>query len=355
MRKLAILCAALALAAGPKRIATIAGTGVAGFLGDGGPASRAQINNPYGLTLGPDGALYFCEVDNHRLRRLDLKRQIISTVAGNGRAGYSGDGGPALEASLNQPYEVRFDRSGNMYFVEMQNHIVRRVDADTNVITTAAGTGTAGFSGDGGAAAKAQLRQPHSIAIAPDGALLICDIGNHRIRRVDLTAGTITTFAGTGEGGTTPDGATLDGTPLNGPRAIAVDPEGNLYVALREGNAVYRIDSRRRRIFHVAGTGEKGYSGDGGPARMAQLSGPKGIAYAPDRSLYIADTESHTIRSIDLATGIIRTVVGTGERGSGPDGDPLKCSLSRPHGIFVAPDGRIYIGDSESHRIRLLE
>src|SRR2546428_6047807 len=163
MRLITTLFIALVLAATTKHITTIAGTGTAGFSGDDGPGTAGQINNPYGLTLGPDGALYFCEVDNHRVRRLDLKTQVISTVAGNGRAGYSGDGGPALEASLNQPYEVRFDRSGNMYFVEMQNHIVRRVDAEKHVITTIAGTGTAGFSGDGGPASKAQLRQPHSI------------------------------------------------------------------------------------------------------------------------------------------------------------------------------------------------
>src|SRR6266480_5455497 len=128
MRLITALFIALVLAATTKHITTIAGTGTAGFSGDDGPGTAGQINNPYGLTIGPDGALYFCEVDNHRVRRLDLKTQVISTVAGNGRAEYSGDGGPALEASLNQPYEVRFDRSGNMYFVEMQKHIVRRVD-----------------------------------------------------------------------------------------------------------------------------------------------------------------------------------------------------------------------------------
>ncbi|HKW99285.1 MAG TPA: hypothetical protein VJN43_16210 [Bryobacteraceae bacterium] len=354
MRLLAILCAASAFAAGSPRITTIAGTGVAGFSGDSGPAIEAQINNPYGLTIGPDGALYFCEVDNHRVRRLDLKTHTLSTVAGSGKQGYAGDGGPALKAELNQPYEVRFDRAGNMFFVEMQNHILRRVDAHTHIISTVAGTGIPGFSGDGGPAEKAQLRQPHSFAFAPDGALLICDIGNNRIRRVDLHTGTINTYAGTGEHLPTADGAPLERTPLNGPRALAVGPDGSLYVVLREGNAVFRIDPNARKIHHLAGTGEKGYSGDGGPARLAKLNGPKGIAYAPDNSLYLADTENHVIRRIDLSTGVIATVAGTGERGDGPDGDPLHCRLSRPHGIFVDSRGIVYIGDSESHRVRML-
>jgi sugar lactone lactonase YvrE len=340
-----VICASVAAAS--KQITTIAGDGTPGY-------SETQINNPYGLTMGPDGALYFCEVGNHRVRRLDLKTRRLSDVAGNGQHGYSGDGGPALSASLNEPYEVRFDSAGNMFFVEMQNHVVRRVDARTRIITTIAGTGQPGFSGDGGPAAKAQLRQPHSIAFASDGSLLICDIGNHRIRRVDLSAGTISTFAGTGEAAPTPDGSPLAGTPLNGPRALTIDPEGNIYLVLREGNAVYRIGVQDHRIHHVAGTGEQGHTGDGGPARLAKLSGPKGIAWAPDGSLYIADTESHTIRRIDLKTGIIQTVAGTGEHGDGPAGNPLACRLSRPHGILVDASGVVYIGDSESHRIRLM-
>ena len=339
----------------PPATITLAGTGQLGFSGDGGPAVEAQINNPYGLVIGPDGALYFCEIGNHRIRRLDLKSHRISTVAGTGTKGYSGDGGPALAANLNEPYEVRFDRTGNMYFAEMQNHIVRRVDAHTKIITTIAGTGQPGFSGDGGPAAKAALRQPHSIAFDAQQNLLICDIGNLRIRRVDLKTGIIETWAGTGEKKPTPDDSPIAGTPLNGPRAITSDPEGNLYLVLREGNAVFKIDPRANRIHHIGGTGETGYSGDGGPALSAKLSGPKGVAWAPDNSLYLADTESHTIRRIDLKTGIISTVVGTGQRGNGPDGDPLHCQLSRPHGIFVSTDGKIYIADSESHRIRTLE
>ena len=173
------------------KVRTIAGTGEPGFGGDGGPALTARLNNPYGLVVGPDRALYVCDIDNHVIRRLNLRDGTITTVAGNGRRGNSGDGGPALSASLNQPYEVRFDKAGNMFFVEMPNHIVRRVDKKTRIITTVAGTGTPGFSGDGGPANKAQFRQPHSIAFDPQGRLLICDIGNHRVRRVDLKTGII--------------------------------------------------------------------------------------------------------------------------------------------------------------------
>jgi sugar lactone lactonase YvrE len=336
-------------------VITIAGTGTAGFSGDGGPGTKAQVNNPYGVTMGPDGALYFCEIGTHRVRRLDLKTNLISTVAGSGQKGYSGDGGPALAAVMNEPYEVRFDPAGNMFVAEMQNHVVRRVDAKTQVITTVAGTGTAGFGGDGGPANQAQLRQPHSIAFDGEGRLLICDIGNHRIRRVDLKSGKIETWAGTGERKPTPDGSPIAGTPLNGPRAITADSDGNLYLVLREGNAVFRIDPRAGRIYHVAGTGESGYTGDGGPAKLAKLSGPKAIAWAPDGSLYLADTESHTIRKVDLKSGVITTVVGNGQRGDGPDGDAKACKLSRPHGVFVSKAGAVYIGDSESHRVRALK
>jgi DNA-binding beta-propeller fold protein YncE len=353
MRTLALLIVSCCLLTAQLTV-TIAGTGSPGFSGDGGPATQAQINNPYGLVTGPDGALYFCEIGNHRVRRLDLKTHAISTAAGSGLKGYSGDGGPALEASLNEPYEVRFDASGNMYFAEMQNHVVRRVDAKTHIISTVAGTGSPGFAGDGGPANQAQLRQPHSIAFDPQGRLMICDIGNLRIRRVNLQTGTIETWAGTGERKPTPDGAPIAGTPLNGPRAIALDPDGNLYLVLREGNAVYRMDPKAGRIYHVAGTGETGHTGDGGPAKLAKLAGPKGVAWAPDGSLYLADTESHTIRRVDLKSGIITTVVGTGERGDGPDGPAGKCRLARPHGIFVSKDGTVYVADSESHRIRLL-
>jgi len=328
-------------------VETLIGTGAAGY-------SEQQVNNPYGLVIGPDRALYFCDLDNQRIRRLDLRTRRNSPVAGNGEKTYAGDGGPAIAASLNMPHEIQFDGAGHLYIAERDNHVVRRVDAKTGIISTFAGTGTPGFSGDGGPASAAQLRQPHSIAVDPGRKfLLICDIGNHRIRRVAFATGTIDTFGGTGERQPTPDGAPLKGTPLNGPRTIVFDASGSLYLALREGNAIYRVDSRALSLHHVAGTGEQGYSGDGGPARTARLAGPKGLAWWRN-SLYVADTENHVIRSVDLKTGTIRTILGTGQRGDGPESDPLHCALARPHGVLVDARGVLYVGDSEAHRIRML-
>lgn len=349
---LAFLFASSGLLAGITE--TLAGTSVSGATGDGGPATAARVGNPYGLTLGPDGALYVCEIDTDRIRRVDMGDGTISTVVGTGEAGYSGDGGLALEAKLNDPYEVRFDDDGNMYFVEMLSAVVRMVDADDGTITTIAGTGERGFSGDGGPAVEATFNRPHSIALDGNGALYVADIGNHRIRRVDLATGTVTTFAGTGEREPTPDGAPLAGTPLNGPRALAFAPDGDMYIALREGNAVYRLDMKAKRLHHVAGTGAKGYTGDGGPATEATLAGPKGIEVGPDLAVYLADTENHAIRRIDAASGIISTVAGDGTVHDGPDGDPLKCGLARPHGVYVDRAGNVYIGDSENHRVRIV-
>jgi DNA-binding beta-propeller fold protein YncE len=330
------------------KVTTLIGRGMPGH-------SDREVANPYGIVIGPDGAVYFCDLDNQRVRRLDLKSGQTTDIAGNGTRGHSGDGGPATAASLNMPHEVQFDRRGHLYIAERDSHVVRKVDA-SGTISTLAGTGVAGFSGDGGPAAAAQLRQPHSIAVDSQDRLLICDIGNQRIRRVDLSTGLIDTYAGTGVAQPTPDGAPLAGTPLNGPRTFAFAPDGSLYLALREGNAIYRIDPRASTLHHVAGTGKSGYAGDGGPASAAELGGPKGLAYdAARRALFIADTENHAIRCIDLATGVITTVLGTGQRGDGPENDPLQCKLARPHGLFVDSGGVLYVADSEAHRIRVLK
>jgi len=334
-------------------VVTLAGDGTSGKTGDGGPAQAAQVGGPFGVVIGPDNGLYICETTTHVIRRIDSETGIITTVAGTGEKGYSGDGGPALEATLNEPYEVRFDSAGNMYFVEMKNHILRKFDTGTKQISTVAGTGQQGFSGDGGPATKATMNRPHSIALDFDNNLYICDIGNHRIRRVDLKTGTMTTFGGTGEKKNTPDGAGLKGTPLNGPRALDFDGDHSLYLTLREGNAVYRIDLEAETLHHLGGTGKKGYTGDGGPAKKADLSGPKGVALGKNGDIYLADTESHTIRVIRRESGIIETIVGNGQQGDGPDGDRLKCRLNRPHGVFVDAVGNVYIGDSSNHRVRM--
>ena len=298
---------------------------------------EGAVNNPYGIRKGPDGQLYICEIGNHRISKLNLKTNELTTVL---------DG-------QKEPYDLRFDELGILYFVDMPAHQVRSLDLTTGKVAVVAGTGTPGFQGDGGPAAEAQLKQPHSIAFDGSGRLLICDIGNHRIRMVNRSSGKISTFAGTGEQALTKDDAPRKDTPLNGPRAIDFDRQGRLYLVLREGNRVYRLDPKTDRFQHIAGTGEKGYEGDGGDARLAKLSGPKAISCAPDGSIYIADTESHTIREISAA-GFISTVAGTGTRGDGPEGDARQCGLARPHGVFVDASGNIFIGDSEAHKIRLI-
>lgn len=334
-------------------ISTFAGTGQQGTDGDGGPATSARVNDPYGLVRGPDGAIWFCEHAGNTIRRVD-KDGTIHTVAGTGKSGYTGDGGPAKDATFNLPHELRFDAAGNLFVADMANQVIRRIDAKTGIITTVAGTGKKGYAGDGGAATAATLNSPHSLQFGPDGALYICDVGNHVIRRVDPATGIITTVAGVGKPGPTPDGAPISGTPINAPRSIDFDAEGNLWLATREGSQVFKLELKKGVIHLVAGTGETGFAGNGGPAKAAKLSGPKGIAIDRAGDVWLADTESHSIRRIDVKTGTIDVVAGTGSKGDGPDGDPLRCAMNRPHGVFVDADGTVFIGDSEAHRVRVL-
>jgi len=332
-------------------VTTLIGTGMPGF-------SDTQVNNPYGMVIGPDGAMYFCDVDNQRIRRLDLRTKRMTTIAGTGEKGYRGDGGPAVNASIAAPHELVFDAKGDLYFAERDNHVIRKIDMKTGVISTVAGTGVAGFSGDGGPGSKAQLRQPHCIFRDRDGTLLICDIGNNRLRRLHLDTGVIETYAGTGETAMAADGASVRQAPLNEPRTLVIAPNGDLFLALRAGNLIYRIDARSQTLHRFAGTGEHGYTGDGGPSINAKLGGPgrldgpKGLAYSAD-ALYIADTENHAIRRVDLKSGIITTVLGTGQKGDGPETDPLACKLNRPHAVLFT-NGVLYVSDSEAHRIRVL-
>ena len=340
-------------------ITTVAGSGAGEDNGHEGAALKININQPFGVEVGPDGALYITEVGHHRVRRLDRTTGRLTTVAGTGEQGYAGDGGAAIDAKLNEPYEVRFDRDGNLYFVEMMNHVVRRVDAKTGRIATVAGTGEMGFGGDGGPATKAQFKRPHSIALSADanaksGFLYIADIGNHRIRRVDLQSGTVETIAGDGSKKLPIDGELAKGKPVVGPRALFVSGE-TLWVALREGHSIWKIDLTDGRWRHAAGTGKKGFTGDGGPAKQATFNGPKGIAIGPEGNVYVVDTENQAIRKIDTKTGKISTIAGYGPaaRGfAGDGGDATQAKLDRPHGICVDAEGNVYLGDTNNHRVR---
>ena len=339
-------------------ITTVAGTGVERANGTEGIATQTNVGQPFGVEIGPGGALYITEVGNHRVLRVDLATGKLTTVAGTGKKGYAGDGGPATEALLNEPYEVRFDAQGNMYFVEMMNNVIRRVDAKTGVIQTIAGTGELGFGGDGGPATAAQFNRPHSIALGPNEQhLYVADIGNHRIRRIDLKSGLIDSIAGSAAKRLPAEGQMAQGQPVLGPRALAVQGD-SLYVALREGHSIWYIDLKTGQWHRVAGTGKKGFTGDNGPASQASFDGPKGIAFGPQGHLFVVDTENHAIRELDLTAHTIRTVAGMGPKHGGPAGDggpATAAELARPHGICVDDAGNVYIGDTNNHRVRKVE
>lgn len=339
-------------------IATVAGSGQGGDLPTSSTklhATEVAVDQPFGAECGPDGALYVTSVGQHRVLRVDLKSGELTSVAGTGKSGFSGDGGPATEAALNEPYEVRFDPTGHyMYFVEMKNHLVRRVDLHTGVISTIAGAPEEGFAGDGGAAANARFKQPHSIALDDRGQLYVADIGNHRIRAIDLQAGTIRTIAGTGEKKLPRDGELAARNPIFGPRALHVVGR-TMWIALREGNSIWRLDLDTGRIHHAAGSGKQGYSGDGGPLKDATFNGPKGIAATADGVLYVVDTENQVIRRIDTAAGAISTIAGRGPQARGfavDRGAALDAEFDRAHGIGIGPAGSLYLGDTNNHRVR---
>jgi len=349
-----IILAATPLAAA--EIRTVAGSGEKELSKPTLNPVKNNIGQPFGVELDRAGNLYITEVWNHRIWRLDRKSGKIKVVAGNGKKGYSGDGGDARQARLNEPYEVRFDKYGNMIFVEMQNHLIRRVDAKTGKISTIAGTGKAGFAGDGGPARRAQFKVPHSLALDDQGNIYVADIGNHRIRRIDAKTQKIETIAGNGKRRLPRDGQLAKGKPMLGPRALFVAGTA-MWIALREGHSVWKMELESGRLKHVAGSGKRGFSGDGGDPKQATFNGPKGIAVGPRGAVYVVDTENQTIRKIDLKKNRITTVAGRGPKargGKGDGGPATKAELDRPHGVCVGPDGKIYIGDTLNHRVRVV-
>jgi DNA-binding beta-propeller fold protein YncE len=336
-------------------ITTVVGTGEGGFGGDGGPAERALLNGPFDVGFDADGNLYFSDTFNHRIRRVDAQTGIITTCAGSGEAGYSGDRGRAIRAQLSEPYGIAVDHAANVYIADRHNHCVRRVDSASGVITTFAGNGTAGFGGDGGPASRAGMVEPNGLAFDPtQRRLYIADVADHRVRVVDLATGTISTFAGTGEATHSGDGGPAAAAGVHGARAVKVAPNGTVYILERQGSTLRAVDPRTGIITVFAGTGTRGYGGDGGPAREAVFDAPKEFALDPGGDILIVDTENHAIRRIYAANGIVETIAG-GRKGSEGDGGPATAAgLGRPHGAVVGPDGAIYIGDTENHRIRKL-
>jgi DNA-binding beta-propeller fold protein YncE len=336
-------------------ITTAVGAGERGFAGDGGPAAQALLNGPFDVGFDPQGNLYFSDTFNHRIRRVDGRTAVITTIAGNGAAGYSGDGGPAVAAMFNEPYGIAVDRAGNVYVADRHNHCVRRVDGASGVVTTVAGNGAAGYAGDGGPATRAGLVEPNGLGFDPaQQRLFVADVADHRVRVVDLATGMIATFAGTGEGAHTGDGGPANAASVFGARAVKAAADGTVYILERQGSTLRAVDPRTGVIAVVAGTGARGYSGDGGPARAAVFDAPKEFALDPAGDILVVDTESHAIRRIDAATGVVETIAG-GHKGSEGDGGPATAAgLGRPHGAAVGPDGAIYVGDTENHRIRKL-
>ena len=345
---------------GTPTIDTIAGTGARGYSGDGGPAVKAKLDQPFHCDLGAHGRLYVAEAGNHVIRVVDLKTGILTTVAGTGKKGYTGDGGPAGRATFNEPYAVAVSAAGDLYIADRLNAVIRKVDGTTGVVTTVVGTGVKSSTGDGGPGTRATLVEPNDVYLDGKDGLLIADVGAWRIRRLDLKTGVITTFAGIGRpakaGKNFPRSeAGDDGPAINaviiGARAVCSDGRGNVYICEREGSAVRKVDSSGI-ITTIAGTGAWGHSGDGGPAKKAVFRGPKAIRADRAGNLYVVDTENHAIRKIAAATGIITTVAG-GRKGSGGDGgDATDAGLNRPHGCVVDAQGNLYIADSENHRVR---
>lgn len=289
-------------------VTVIAGTGTAGWSGDGGPARQARLRNPEWVEFDARGNLFLADRGNHVVRRIDPAGRI-SHVAGTGASGQAGDGGPAATAAMTNPFGLTLDRGGNLFVFDTEVHAIRRIDAASGVITTVIGNQQRGFSGDGGPATQARLYRPHNGVFDRDGSLVFGDSFNQRIRRWDPATGIITTIAGTGDQGISPDGTAASGARFTYFGAMAIDREGNLVFTSLD-HRILRLDRTTGILRVIAGTGAAGFSGDDGPAREAQLNIPYGLAIAANGDLVFSDAGNSRVRRIDGATGIIRTIAG---------------------------------------------
>jgi sugar lactone lactonase YvrE len=344
------------LAFTPGITSTAAGNGAQGNTGDGGPATSASLGGPTGVAVDALGNLYIADPFDASVRKVDVSTGTISTVAGNGSPGFSGDGGPATAASLTGPYSVTLDPAGNLFIAEIGGHRVRKVDGGTGVITTVAGTGTSGFSGDGGPATSATLNSPAGVTVDTVGNLYIADSDNQRIRKVDASTGIITTIAGNGVFAFGGDGGAATSASLASPYGLATDSDNNLYIADRYNQRVRKVDGATGNISTVAGNGVSGFAGDGGSATNCSFNIPFAVATDAAGNLYIADTGNFRIRRVDASTGVITTVVGNGVSAfAGDGGSAVAASLFYPSGVAVGSTGSVFVADNNDWRVRKVD
>lgn len=336
-------------------ISTVAGNGEMGYSGDQGPAVDASLNNPFDVVFDKAGNLIFTDTFSHCIRRIDAATGVITTIAGNTELGYSGDGGTATRARFNEPYGMAVDASNALYVADRLNAVVRRIDMNSGIVTTFAGTGEKGFGGDGGPSDRAVMMEPNGLAFSRDfSRLYITDVSDNRVRVVDMTSGTISTFAGTGAAVHDGDGGPATEAGVFGARAVGVRPtDGSVYVMERQGSCLRLVDAGTGAISTVSSTGETGYGGDGGAVATAIYDRPKEMTVDGDGDVLVVDTENHAIRLINWSADRVTTIAGTGASGFNGDGIPAsQATLGRPHGVAIGPDGAFYIGDTENHRIR---
>jgi trimeric autotransporter adhesin len=305
---------------------------------DGGQAKLAVLDNPYGVAVDASGNIYIADTYNYRIRLVTKSTGIITTVVGTGSYGYSGDGGLATSALLRTPYSVAVDASGNIYIAYSDSLCIRLVTKSTGIITTVAGNGTRGYSGDGGLATSTTLGYPYGVAVDASGNIYIAGSGIHRIRLVTKSTGIITSVAGTGSYGYSGDGGLATSATFNDPNGVAVDASGNIYIADSGNHRIRLVMKSTGIITSVAGTGSYGYSGDGGLATSAALSRPYGVAVDASGNIYIADTYNYRIRLVTKSTGIITTMAGGGTLDYDYDGDgglATSATLGRPYVVAV--------------------